>query len=74
MLTSPTKQKNLTTLEVQAQNIVNENDSESDHDVNDAQRYEELIESRKNRRAVSQLASQVLSDILNAGRMLVRLP
>ena len=49
------KQKGLTTLELQAQNIVNENDSDdAELNCNDAERYNELVESRKNRRAVSQ--------------------
>lgn len=50
---SASKQKNMTTLEVQAQNMVNENDSDGDYHVNDEERYNEILESRKNRRKVS---------------------
>ena len=63
---SASKSKGLTTLELQAQNMVNENDS-GDDDVycNDAERYEALVESNKNRRAVSNKVKSFLrqSDI-----------
>ena len=63
---SASKSKGLTTLELQAQNMVNENDS-GDDDVycNDAERYEALVESNKNRRAVSSKVKSFLkqSDI-----------
>ena len=50
MQLSAKKQRDLTALEVQAQQIVNEEDSEPE--VNDQQRYEQIIESRQERRAV----------------------
>ena len=51
---SPKKQSQLTDLEVEAQNLVNEpGDSEDDFEVTDEARYQALVDSRKNRRAVS---------------------
>ena len=50
---SASKAKGLTTLELQAQNIVNEDESDDNVDVRDADRYNELVEHNKNRRAVS---------------------
>lgn len=52
MQLSPKKQSNLTDLEVEAQNLVNEpGDSDEEFDVTDEARYQALVESRKNRRA-----------------------
>ena len=63
---SASKSKGLTTLELQAQNMVKEDES-GDEDVycNDAERYEALVESNKNRRAVSNKGKSFLrqSDI-----------
>jgi len=46
------KQGGMTTLELQAQNIVRDDDSD-DVQVTDEAKYNALVESRKNRRAVS---------------------
>ena len=46
------KQGGMTTLELQAQNIVKDDDSD-DVQVTDEAKYNALVESRKNRRAVS---------------------
>lgn len=54
MQLSAKKQRDLTYLEVQAQQMVNEEDflSEHNHEVNDEQRYEQMVEKKKDRRAV----------------------
>ena len=49
---SKMKQGGMTTLELQAQNIVKDDDSD-DVQVTDEAKYNALVESRKNRRAVS---------------------
>lgn len=49
---SKIKQGGMTTLELQAQNIVKDDDSD-DVQVTDEAKYNALVESRKNRRAVS---------------------
>ena len=51
MQLSAKKQRDLTTLEAQAQQIVNEEDSEPE--VNDEEKYEQLLEKRQERRTVS---------------------
>jgi len=43
----------MTTLELQAQNIVRDDDSADDVQITDEAKYNALVESRKNRRAVS---------------------
>ena len=50
---SKANQGGLTTLEMQAQNIVREDDQDSQVEVNNEEKYNALLESRKNRRAVS---------------------
>lgn len=51
---SAKKQRKMTMLEVEAQNLVNEIGSEdSDVEVTDENRYQEILESRKSRRTVS---------------------
>jgi hypothetical protein len=52
MQTSPKRQRGLTDLEIEAQNLVNEpGDSEDEIEVCDEARYNAMIASRKNRRA-----------------------
>lgn len=51
MQLSAKKQKNLTYLEVQAQLMVNED--EDAPEVTDEERYEQMLEKRKDRRTVS---------------------
>jgi hypothetical protein len=54
MQTSPKRQRGLTDLEIEAQNLVNEpGDSEEEIEVNDDARYNAMVASRKDRRAVS---------------------
>ena len=57
------RQSGLTTLEMQAHNIVQDDDVE-DHEinVNDQEKYDALVESRKNRRAVSILSFVAIAD------------
>lgn len=50
---SKIKQGGLTTLEMQAHNIVREDDADEDFHVNDEAKYNALVESKKSRRAVS---------------------
>ena len=50
---SKIKQGGLTTLELQAQNIAQEEDSDNEVRVTDQAKYDALVESRKSRRAVS---------------------
>ena len=50
---SKIKQGGLTTLELQAQNMVEQDEEDEDFVVNDEAKYNALVESRKNRRAVS---------------------
>ena len=50
---SKMKQGGMTTLELQAQNIVKDDDSDDNVQVTDEAKYNALVESRKNRRAVS---------------------
>lgn len=52
---SKIKQGGLTTLEMQAHNIVREDDADEDFHVNDEAKYNALVESKKSRRAVSVL-------------------
>lgn len=56
MQLSAKKQKNLTYLEVQAQLMVNED--EDAPEVTDEERYEQMLEKRKDRRTVSQSTFQ----------------
>ena len=49
---SAKKPHGLTTLEMQAQNIVKEEDDEDVY-INDTEKYNAMVESRKERRAVS---------------------
>ena len=51
MQLSAKKLRDLTVLEVQAQQIVNEEDSEPE--INDEERYEQLIAKKQERRAVT---------------------
>ena len=67
----------MTTLELQAQNIVRDDDSD-DVQITDQAKYDALVESRKNRRAVSCYPSQPTYLNLNElpsslGRVLIRL-
>lgn len=48
---SKIKQGGLTTLEMQAHNIVREDDADEDFHVNDEAKYNALVESKKSRRA-----------------------
>jgi len=48
---SKMKQGGMTTLELQAQNIVKDDDSDDNVQVTDEAKYNALVESRKNRRA-----------------------
>ena len=50
---SKMKHGGLTTLELQAQNIAKEDDSDDNVQVTDEAKYNALVESRKSRRAVS---------------------
>ena len=50
---SKIKQGGLTTLELQAQNIAQGEDSDDNVQVTDEAKYNALVESRKSRRAVS---------------------
>ena len=43
----------MTTLELQAQNIVQQDDSDQDVEVTNEEKYNALLEQRKQRRAVS---------------------